>query len=570
MSRFAPRSPGSPLRPWMGAAAVVATLLLMIVLIAPLREFPIEDDWDYSKTVGNILQTGVFRRLEVTQATVLFPAMWGALWSKVFGYSFATLRVSTLVLACGALMFFYRLLGELEFDAPRRALATLALLVAPAFVYLAFSFMTDVPFLFGLLGALYFYCRAVRQANARLALIGSVFAALAFLARQQGALIPVAFVLFSVSNRAAFRPDGASRSAERRATVKWMLAGAIIPLVVAGAFLAWLQFFGGANWADRTRTLNGTLGFWLKPDTAGVVGRRLVIAAATIGIYTLPVWLGLAPALSNARRGWKTIRRGQQWVMALLAVAFAVVLVRLAMRDQWFPYLTDILTRRGLRPYLAYTAYELDAHRPFIFSLELSAGLSAVAGVLGWILCALIVVRLRPRSSPALACVYWTTAVLAAGSLTFFTYFERYLLPLIPGALIVLLDATRRARLSLAIGVLGVGVVALFSVALMQDYFAWNEARWKEGQALLTSSVPVESLDGGYEWNGWYLYDASMAYIRSHGSEMKIDPWQYVLDPEFLFAFQAPPNYRVVKTLEFATPLRAGGVDRFYLLQRER
>jgi len=166
--------------------------------------------------------------------------------------------------------------------------------------------------------------------------------------------------------------------------------------------------------------------------------------------------------------------------------------------------------------------------------------------------------------------VYWTTAVLAAGSLTFFTYFERYLLPLIPGALIVLLDATRRARLSLAIGVLGVGVVALFSVALMQDYFAWNEARWKEGQALLTSSVPVESLDGGYEWNGWYLYDASMAYIRSHGSEMKIDPWQYVLDPEFLFAFQAPPNYRVVKTLEFATPLRAGGVDRFYLLQRER
>ena len=101
----------------------------LLVLVGPRHEFPVEDDWDYSKTVLNLLQTGEFHRLEVTQATVFFPALWGALSSSLFGFSFTTLRISTLVLALGALLFFYALLGELEFEPSRRLLATLSLMV---------------------------------------------------------------------------------------------------------------------------------------------------------------------------------------------------------------------------------------------------------------------------------------------------------------------------------------------------------------------------------------------------------------------------------------------------------
>jgi 4-amino-4-deoxy-L-arabinose transferase-like glycosyltransferase len=545
---------------WLGGALITCAFLLIVFAIGPAHNFPIEDDWDYSKTVWNFLQTGVFRRLEVTQATVVFPALWGTLFSKILGFSFTTLRLSVLVLAFGTLVFFYALLGELEFDPPRRVVASLALMVTPAFVYLAFSFMTDVPFLFGLAGALYFYVRAWRRDNLRLAVIASAFAALAFLARQAGVFIPLAFGAFVLLY---------AHGRNRPTILRWLLAGTAVPLIAVGLYLMWEQFLGGANWADRTRTLSGTLGFWLHWNTPGVMGRRAVIAAATIGIYILPLWFAVARAVPDAGRGWAASARWQKASIGVLAGVFVIALARLALRNEWFPYLADILTRRGLRPYLAYFAYEMGAHRPFVFSLEVSAALTASAGILGWILSALIVGRLKKRVPPELALIYLTTLILVAASLSFFTYFERYLLPLMPGAIVLLLDVTRRARFSVRAGLAGLLVVAVFSTMLMRDYFAWNQVKWGAGRELLAAGVPVEKIDGGYEWDGWYLYDESVAHIRAQGLEMTIDPWKYILDPEFIFAFQPPPGYRVVEVLNFVTPLRPSGTDKIFLLRRE-
>jgi Dolichyl-phosphate-mannose-protein mannosyltransferase len=547
---------------WLGAGIIVLALLLLILLINPMREFPVEDDWDYSKTVLNVLQTGTFHRLEVTQATVFFPALWGTLFVKLFGYSFATLRLSTLVLALGALLFFYALLGELGFDVPRRVVATLSLLVAPAFVYLAFSFMTDIPLFFGLLGALYFYVRAWRTQDLRLAVVGSAFAALGFLARQVGALIPLAFALFVLMETRG--PDRIPRGM----VLRWILAGTLLPLVAVATYAAWSRFGGGANWADGARTFNGTLGFWLQFDTLGVFVRRYAIAAATISIYVLGVWLAAWRALGTARRGWQVSARWQQVAIVVITLLFGIALFRAASRGEWFPYLTDILTRAGFRPYLAFFAESWGAHRPLILTAESSTLLTPVAAALGIALSALIVGRLPVRLTPNLRLVYLTTLVLAVASLTFFTYFERYLLPLMPGAIVLLLDATRRVRFSILGGTVGVLLVALFSIAFMQDYFAWNQVRWDVGRALLAKGTPVEKLDGGYEWNGWYLYDASIAHIRIHHLEMAIDPWKYLLDPEYMLAFQPPAGYRVMQEYPFATQLRAGGVDRILLLQR--
>lgn len=209
-------------RRWIGPAAITAAFLLLIVLIAPLRQFPVQDDWNYSKTVWNLLQTGVFHRLEGTQATVLFPAVWGSLFAKIFGYSFATLRVSTLALAWGSLLRFYGLLTELGLDLPRRLLGTGALLVTPAFVYLAFSFMTDIPFLFGYLGALACYVRAWRRDDLRFAVLGSALAAVAFLARQIGVLIPLGFGLFIIAQQWPRVQVGST--AARRPLLRWLLA----------------------------------------------------------------------------------------------------------------------------------------------------------------------------------------------------------------------------------------------------------------------------------------------------------------------------------------------------------
>lgn len=543
----------------MGAGIVVLFFLVLIVAINPLRNFPVEDDWDYSKQVLNLLQTGAFHRLEVTQATVFFPALWGALFSQLFGYSFATLRVSTLVLALGTLLFFYLLLGELGFDAVRRVLGTLTLMLAPMFVFLAFSFMTDIFLLFGILGALFFYVRAWRTKNMFLAVIASVFAALGFLARQVGIFVPISFALLVVIYE----------HKHRARAVGWILAGATIPFIVLGIYLVWSRFGGGANWADSARTLTGTVGFWLHPDTPGVFVRRYAEATSTIGIYLLPLWLALLGALVWVRQGWGETNRLQKILFAVLALLSIVALVRAGSRGEWFPYMTDILTRAGMRPYLAFFAEGWGATRPAILPSLLATGLTFLAGLCGIVLSALFVGRLGNKPTPGYAFIYLTTLVLALASLTFFTYFERYLLPLMVGILILVLDATRRARISIPLGAAGVLVAAIVSVALMRDYFSWNELRWRAGNELLESGVPAEQIDGGYEWNGWQLYDASIAHIRANNLEMTIDPWKYILDPQYMFAFQSTDGYRISRTYRFMTPLRGRGIDQFYLLRRQ-
>jgi hypothetical protein len=488
------------------------------------------------------------------------------LFAKVLGYSFATLRVSTLVLASGALLLFYGLLAELGFDLPRRLLGTGALMVAPTFVFLSSSFMTDVPFLFGYVGALACYVRAWRRDDRRFALLGSALAAVAFLSRQIGVLIPLAFGLFIIVQRWSWIQP---QTAARRPLLRWLLAVGLLPALVVGGYFIYTQFLGGGNWADRARTLSGTLGFLLQPNALRVMGGRFVMTAATIGIYLLPLWFALLGGRSTAGAGWEASPVWKKALLVLAAFGFAIVVIKLAMRPSWFPYLTDILTRRGLRPYLAYNAYDSGAHRPYLFSAQVSAALTGLAALLGLTLTLLALGRLGTRPAPELLLVYLTTAVLAMASLSFFSYYERYLLPLMPGAIVLLLDVSRRLRLSLRGGLLGFAVVAMVSVMLMRDYFAWNEVKWDAGRALLNRGVAVETIDGGMEWDGWYLYDRSTAYIRTYGLEMTIAPWLDVLDPQYIFAFQPTPGYRVLQTLPFHTPLRPGGQDQIYLLKRD-
>lgn len=568
MTRHAWRSgaklPGRPQR-WIGPVAILAAFTVLILLISPLRQFPVQDDWDYAKTVWDLLQTGVFHRSEVAQATLFFPAVWGGLFARVFGYSFATLRVSTLVLASGVLLFFYELLAELGFDLPRRLLGTATLLVAPTFVFLASSFMTDVPFLFGYMGALACYVRAWRRDDRQFALLGSMLAAVAFLSRQIGLLIPLTFGLFIL-----VQPRSWVQSQTRaHVRLRWLLAGCLLPILVAGGYFIYTQFLGGGNWADRARTLSGTLGFLLQPNALGVMGGRFVMTAATIGIYLLPMWAALLGGWSVAHAGWEASPVWKKALLAVVTLGFTAVVIKLGMRASLFPYLTDILTRRGLRPYLAYNAYDSGAHRPYLFSGQVAAALTGLAGFLGLTLTLLALGRLGTRPAPELMLVYLATAALALVSLSFFSYYERYLLPLLPGAIVLLLDVSRRVRLKRWGGVLGFAVVAMASVLLMRDYFAWNQVKWDAGRALLDRGVAVETIDGGMEWDGWYLYDRSATYIRDHGLDMVIAPWLDVLDPQYIFAFRPTPGYHVLQTLPFRTPLRPGGWDQIYLLGRD-
>ena len=95
------------------------TFLLSVLLINPLRETAMEDDWAYALTVRHVLTSGEYRLHDWLVANMPFQAYWGALFASLGGYSFAMLRLSTLVLAAIGLVAFYHLAREHELAEPQ-------------------------------------------------------------------------------------------------------------------------------------------------------------------------------------------------------------------------------------------------------------------------------------------------------------------------------------------------------------------------------------------------------------------------------------------------------------------
>ena len=545
-----------------GLIAIGLAFVLLVIAIGPVHNFPVEDDWDYSRMVKIFLDTGQIQRSDYAQATLIFPALYGGLVSKIFGFSFTTLRFSTLALALITLIGFYLLLGEFNFDVKRRLLGTLTLLVSPIFIYLGFSFMTDVPAVCWLILAALFYVRAVKRNDARQAVIGSACAALTFLTRQIGIFLPIAFgaiVLWRLP---------------RAQWLKYGAAGGALPIAVIAIYVFAPSQNAVANWATQNITFGLTLGQLAQPDMWGIYLRRAVEALMTIGMYAAPIYAAIVLGHGRIFKRERIESPGRsarvRWLIyGLGAIVFVLTVARLAARGEWFPYLTDILTRAGLRPYLAYYAWDAGALRGEILPHGVFVALTILAAIAGL---ALIygVVRQIDRAwwrgaAIELQFVIALTLFIGLPSLIFATFYERYLLPLLPGAIILLLGATRRQSFSMRAGGVALAGMAIIAWALMQDYLNWNEARWQVGRELLAQSVPASKIDGGYEWDGWYLYDATVAYIRATGQPFIYDPWQYVLDPEYVLAFLPMKNYHVERVIEFATPFAD---NRFYLQRR--
>src|SRR5579883_1112205 len=87
--------------------------LLMLCVVNPLQDFPLNDDWMYSRTVLSIVKDWNYHVADIYSPILVSQAYWGALFCYIFGFSFITLRVSVIVLAVVGSIFFYLLVHKL-------------------------------------------------------------------------------------------------------------------------------------------------------------------------------------------------------------------------------------------------------------------------------------------------------------------------------------------------------------------------------------------------------------------------------------------------------------------------
>ncbi len=191
-----------------------ALVLLTIVMVPPVGNFPLNDDWVYATPVKSLLDGHGYVAHPYRAAYGIFQAYWGAAFCLAFGYSYTVLRVSTLILATIAMWLTAKCAREIGTSRNVALFCGAVLLANPLFMNLSYTFMTEVPYIASMAASGYFYLRALRRGHAVDVLLGSAFAVLAFGNRQYGVLASVAFVAsLLIANRAALVRPGALHAA---------------------------------------------------------------------------------------------------------------------------------------------------------------------------------------------------------------------------------------------------------------------------------------------------------------------------------------------------------------------
>ncbi len=158
-------------------ALLCAAIFAMCWLIAqPFAKMPFIDDFSYTKTALDFARTGHFVYNGWATAMLGWQVPWGALFIKLFGFSFDVLRFSMLPIAMASVYLFHQILRRFGINPANAVLGTLTMALSPLFLLLGASYMTDVPGLFVILLCIYMCQRAVAAKSDKAAVYWLIFA----------------------------------------------------------------------------------------------------------------------------------------------------------------------------------------------------------------------------------------------------------------------------------------------------------------------------------------------------------------------------------------------------------
>ena len=470
-------------RDWLDLAIILAVWAAAIAIIQPRGEFPILDDWDFTIATWNFARTGHFHFTPFTAVSLRAMVLWGAAWARAFGESFFVLRLSTLTLAAVTIAIVHEILRRAAIPRFGRIASTFAFAFHPLFLWSSCTYMTEVPFVCASAAAFLLIWQGLEKQSIGWVVAGCAAALVSCFIRQTGIINIVApiIVISFYRDRRKFAPIFVAAAA-----------------AIAAIFLLKPEWLSGSPTEFASHYKVWHEASFRLPDMITLAYHYVVFNIQNAGLFFLPL---VAP-LILLRRKWQEI------AVAIVLLIRVQHLVNLGIAMPYFAFASqeDILqgnlfTNFGLGPPTLIDVWSLKNPYPF----HLTHAGELVVTYLSVICGALLVAHLFRRGnllfglSIALAAT-GTAALIGSGF-----YSDRYSLDsawsiAIALALIVPWD-NRWARVLVAIALAS---VAVFSTLSVQEYFAWNRARWTAFDSLRARGAAVTQIDGGSEPTNWY------------------------------------------------------------------
>ncbi|BCU14729.1 ArnT family glycosyltransferase [Microcystis aeruginosa] len=513
---------------------IIAIWTVMVIVVNPLGNFPLNDDWVYGLAVKSILEKGDFRLPSPAHANLFFQAFWGALFCLPFGFSFTALRFSTLTLGLIGAIGTYLLLREVNANQKISLLGALLLVVNPLYFGLANSFMTDVPFVALSVLSFYFLIRGLKRESIIEVILGLCLVYINILIRQYAIVILLSFAL--------------AYSFKKRLKLKFLFASFVIfssGILLHRFYQNWL-YSTGRTPAIAENVLSRKIYF--RYDI-------LMISLIYIGCFIFPIIaIFFVKKLKEISRQQKTI------TILIMSSFFVVVMGRLIWPiRKTMPFIGNVLRYFGLGPLTLRDTFLLKVNLPsYSLGLKVFWLIITAMGVLGAVLLlyylCLAIIQTFSESEKWLK-VLILSAILIYLFLFGVKYpFDRYFLFLLPLFMVLLVISNNYineqyiGKKITAFALTMTFIWGGFTMAATHDYLAWNRTRWQALNDLMEQGVTPEYIDGGYEFNGWYLND--IKYQKQRGkSYWWVNRDDYMISSGLLEGYQEVKRYPFTRWL---------------------
>lgn len=497
--------------------ALFCSLALVVCTLAalPFAETGFNDDWSYIHSARTLAQTGHIVYVGWASAMLGWQLALGALFIKLFGFSFSTPRASVLLISAIAAFLLQRTFARLGLQEWNATFATLTIVLSPLFLPLAFSFMSDLPGVFCTVLCFYTCIRALQAETDRASFLWLAFAsissAIGGTARQTawlGLILMVPSTFWLIRRR---RPP--------------IVASVVIWLLSLGVIVASMRWFAHQPYSLREHFIEGYIDRDLLFHLIGSIFR----ATVEMFLFSLPVLIAFITRFPFHNQ--KAVRYSA--IAVILIALAAIYLGHTGTLVEWLaPFQLDgnfvspgglvDVPEIGTRPVVL---------QPWVQAIVTIVTLAATISFLSF-----AADRFRSTNrnsipearSTGLRIPTWTEIFVLFGPFTlayialllhrgaFNDLYDRYLLPILPIALILLVrfyQQTIGGRLP-AISVLALLIFTVFGIAGSHDVFAVRRARVVAADKLIAAGIPRTSFYGGFEYDGWTQIEA-MGFVNS-------------------------------------------------------
>ncbi|SFH59923.1 hypothetical protein SAMN05421753_101373 [Planctomicrobium piriforme] len=511
---------------WVALLALCLPYVLLLILVPPGGETPAADDFDYSATAFHLLKTGRLVLSDWPAMTLVGHVLWGALFGTIGGANYASLRLSMLALSVMttlSLYFWCRRQGHGQFFS---VCAGLMFAVNPFTVLYEYTFMTDLTGA-AAATALLVFCPKFSETRLSRWFAYGVSGGFAYLVRETAA-IPF-LVVVGIAFCGLF-----AGTVEREKFFVMLFPAAVLFV----AYQVWLHDWSGVPYHRQTSMLaTGSLGERF---------RRLLLILTGLGFQLLPVVVLLR---------WEIVR--QKWRRSVLLL---IVLASSA--------------------YIGYGTIPME-----VLLIGKAGSIPFVRVAAGWVSIAaaaqllILWTRLFKQVLPGFLQDAWKLAPilsLAANILLMLVtrlYFDRYLLSLLPLAILVTAQAmppnsvSQRTR---AIAALLLLLTAVSSFMHLQHHQQRQQKFWSVAEQLHAAGIEPRVVDGGLTYAGWYRYTPAyrgethqgpyLSRLSREEFEMALlglSPYSDYAHRAILLDDQNRPGYRVL--VEFPYDSWSGG-----------